>query len=87
MFNPNLSPAMETQTNNMLSKEELAKRWGLSTVLIGLYSAIGLGPRFVREDGMLKFPIGQVREFERSQVIPGYFSSASAWSRTVAPLV
>ncbi len=78
---------METQANNMLSKEELAKRWGLSTVLIGLYSAVGLGPQFVREDGMLKFPVGQVHEYERSHGIPGIFPVAPAWSGTDAHLV
>jgi len=78
---------METQNSKMLTKEELARRWGLSTVLIGLYSAVGLGPQFVREDGMLKFPIGKVLEFERSQVRLGNFSPASARSREDAPLI
>jgi hypothetical protein len=39
----------------------------VSVVLIGLYSAVGLGPRFVREGGFLRFPMEEVQKYEHAR--------------------
>jgi len=60
------TPAMETQTQRMLSQQELAQRWGRSVSAIGLSSAVGLGPRYVKADGALRYPMEEVQKYERT---------------------
>lgn len=67
MFSQSLHSTMEHKTPHMLSQQELADRWGVSVVLIGLYSAVGLGPRYVREDGFLRFPMEEVQKYEHAR--------------------
>jgi len=69
MFTPSLQNAMESKSQHMLSQEELAERWGVSVVLIGLYSAVGLGPKYVREGGFLRFPMEEVQKYEHAHLM------------------
>ena len=65
MFKPALPLIMELQSPNLLSQQDLAKRWGRSATAIGLFSAIGLGPRYVKYGGALMYPIDEVQKYER----------------------
>jgi predicted site-specific integrase-resolvase len=67
MFTPSLQNSMESKSPHLLSQEELAERWGVSVVLIGLYSAVGLGPKYVREGGFLRFPMEEVQKYEHAR--------------------
>ena len=58
---------MEMPSPQMLSQQELAKRWGRSVCAIGLYSAVGLGPKFVNQDGVLRYPVAEVQKYERAR--------------------
>jgi hypothetical protein len=49
-----------------LSPQELALRWGRSVSSIGLSSAIGLGPKYVKLGGTLRYPIEEVQKYERA---------------------
>lgn len=60
---------MENTHNNMLSQHELAQRWGRSVSAIGLRSAVGLGPRYVKQDGALKYPMEEVQKYERAHLL------------------
>ncbi len=50
----------------MLSQQELAKRWGRSEAAIGLASAVGTGPRYVKIDGAIRYPAEEVQRYERA---------------------
>ena len=50
----------------MLSQQELALRWGRSVSSIGLSSAIGLGPKYVKHAGALRYPVEEVQKYERA---------------------
>jgi len=65
----NAHPTMETRTPRMLSQQELAQRWGRSVSAIGLSSAVGLGPRYVKADGALRYPLEEVQKYERSRLL------------------
>lgn len=60
---------MEMQNPQMLSQQELAKRWGRSVCAIGLYSAVGLGPKFVTQGGVLRYPVAEVQKYERARLM------------------
>jgi len=60
---------METSNHSMLSQHELAQRWGRSVSAIGLRSAVGLGPRYVKQDGALKYPMEEVQKYERAHLL------------------
>ena len=60
---------MNTQNQAMLSQQELAQRWGRSVCAIGLSSAVGLGPRYVKSGGMLMYPVAEVQKYERARLM------------------
>ena len=60
---------MEIQNQPMLSQQELAKRWGRSVCAIGLSSAMGLGPRYIKQDGVLQYPVDEVQKYERARLM------------------
>lgn len=60
---------MEINHNGMLSQQQLAQRWGRSVSAIGLCSAVGLGPRYVKQDGALKYPMEEVQKYERAHLL------------------
>ena len=53
----------------MLSQQELARRWGRSVCAIGLSSAVGLGPRYIKQDGVLCYPVEEVQKYERARLM------------------
>ncbi|MES2952327.1 MAG: DNA-binding protein [Pseudomonadota bacterium] len=57
---------MDSQVQMLLSQQELAKRWGRSEAAIGLASAIGTGPRYVKIDGAIKYPVEDIQRYERA---------------------
>jgi hypothetical protein len=60
---PHVSANVE---QTMLSPQELALRWGRSVSSIGLSSAIGLGPKYVKLGGTLRYPVEEVQKYERA---------------------
>ena len=60
---------MTTHNPTMLSQQQLALRWGRSVCAIGLSSAVGLGPRYVKEQGMLMYPVAEVQKYERARLM------------------
>jgi hypothetical protein len=50
----------------LLSQQELALRWGRSVSAIGLCSAVGLGPKYVKAGGALRYPVEEVQKYERA---------------------
>ncbi len=57
---------MESTTTMYLSQRELAARWSRSETAIGLASAVGVGPRYVKIDGALQYPFEEVVQYERA---------------------
>jgi hypothetical protein len=60
---------MQTPPPHLLSQQELAQRWGRSVSAIGLCSAIGLGPRYVKQGGALRYPVEEVQKYERARLM------------------
>ncbi len=60
---------MNNPQHTMLSQYQLAQRWGRSVCAIGLQSAVGLGPRYVKQGGTLQYPIEEVQKYERAHVL------------------
>ena len=50
----------------LLSQMDLARRWGRSESEIVLASAVGAGPLFVKINGMLNYPLDEVRKYEQA---------------------
>jgi hypothetical protein len=57
---------MNANTDNMLSTDELARRWGRSESAISLATAVGSGPRYVKIDGKIRYPFDEVQRYERA---------------------
>lgn len=57
---------MESNSKMFLSQRELATRWSRSETAIGLASAVGVGPRYVKIDGALQYPVEEVQRYERA---------------------
>ena len=57
---------MNSKTPNFLSQKELAQRWGRAESVISLSTAVGLGPRYIKMDGELKYPMDEVQKYERA---------------------
>ena len=57
---------MNAHTDNMLSTDELARRWGRSESAISLATAVGSGPRYVKIDGKIHYPFDEVQRYERA---------------------
>ena len=65
---------MEADETTLLTQPELAQRWRRSESEISLASAVGVGPRFVRVNGTLCYPLEEVRKYERACL---YFEPAA----------
>ena len=63
------TPSQSPATQTMLSQQELALRWGRSVSAIGLCSAVGLGPRYVKSGGALRYPVEEVQKYERARLM------------------
>lgn len=57
---------MDATVNKLLSQGELAKRWGRSESAISLATAVGTGPRYIKIDGSIKYPVDEVQRYERA---------------------
>lgn len=57
---------MDSHMQLLLSQQDLAKRWGRSEAAIGLASAVGAGPRYVKIDGAIKYPVEDIQRYERA---------------------
>ncbi len=71
---------MDAAYNNLLSQGELAKRWGRSESAISLATAVGAGPRYVKIDGAIKYPVDEIQRYERACL---YFEPANTALQTV----
>jgi hypothetical protein len=57
---------METKAQLFITQRELARRWGKSEAVIGLASAIGAGPRYLKMDGQIVYAQDEVQRYERA---------------------
>lgn len=57
---------MEQIMQTSISQQQLAQRWGRSVSAIGLASALGVGPKYFKKDGMLHYPMDEVQRYERA---------------------
>ena len=57
---------MDTAYNNLLTGRELAKRWGRSESAISLATAVGAGPRYIKVDGAVRYPVEEIQRYERA---------------------
>ena len=51
---------MHATFNSLLSQRELAQRWGRTESAISLATAVGAGPRYVKIDGAIRYPVEEV---------------------------
>ena len=72
---------METQFSMLLSQRELAQRWGRSEATIGQATAVGAGPRFIKVDGVVRYPIDEIQRYERACL---YFDPAEVALQSIA---
>jgi hypothetical protein len=71
---------MDATTNHLLTGRELANRWGRSESAISLASAVGVGPRYLKIDGAIRYPMDEVQRYERACL---YFDPADVALQTV----
>ena len=57
---------MDANLNTTLTRCELAKRWGRTESAIGLASAVGVGPRYIKVDGAIRYGLEEVQRYERA---------------------
>lgn len=57
---------MHTPLTTLLTGHELAQRWGRSETVISLSAAVGVGPRYVKIAGTVRYPLEEVQRFERT---------------------
>ena len=74
---------MEARQQMFLSQQELAARWSRSESAIGLATAVGVGPRYVQVDGQIKYPVDEIRQYERACL---FFDPAEVAFRAVSSL-
>ena len=67
--------AMDSHTEELITQLELAQRWGQSESAIRLSTALGLGPRYVKIDGAIMYPLERVRRHEQTHLISRYRGS------------
>jgi len=67
--------------NHLLTGRELAQRWGRSETAIGLSAAVGVGPRYVKIGGAVRYPVEEVQRFERACML---FNPADVDAETLA---
>lgn len=58
---------MENSLNTPLSPHDLARRWNKSEMAIRLDSAVGLGPRYVKVCGELRYAVDEVQRYEQAR--------------------
>ena len=71
---------MHATFNSLLSQRELAQRWGRTESAISLAPAVGAGPRYVKIDGAIRYPVEEVQRYERACL---YFDPAEVALQTV----
>jgi hypothetical protein len=71
---------MHATFNRLLSQRELAQRWGRTESAISLATAVGAGPRYVKIDGAIRYPVEEVQRYERACL---YFDPAEVALQTV----
>jgi hypothetical protein len=64
-LSPTHTAAMPLE-QTLLSQQDLALRWGRSVSSIGWSSAIGVGPKYVKHAGAVKYPVEEVQKYERA---------------------
>ncbi len=52
----------------LITQQELARRWKRSETSISFASAVGVGPRYVKVDGLVKYPMDEVQRYERDRL-------------------
>lgn len=57
---------LHTSAPVLISQKELATRWGRSQAAISLYSAMGVGPKFVKYNGAVQYTQEEVLRYERA---------------------
>jgi len=57
---------METTAQALITQQELAYRWGRTPAAIGLASALGVGPKYVKSGGIVCYPLEEVQKYERA---------------------
>ena len=60
-----LSDTACAPVQTLFTQNELASRWGRSVSAIGLASALGVGPKYIKVDGALRYPLEEVRKYEQ----------------------
>ena len=71
---------MHATFNSLLSQRELAQRWGRTESAISLATAVGAGPRYVKIDGAIRYPVEEVQRYERAGL---FFDPAEVALQTV----
>jgi predicted DNA-binding transcriptional regulator AlpA len=72
---------MDTQISMLLTQRELAQRWGRSEATIGHAAAVGTGPRFIKVDGAVRYPMDEIQRYERACL---YFDPAEVALQSIA---
>lgn len=57
---------MHLEAQQLITTQQLAKRWGRSESAISLASAVGTGPRYVKVNGSLRYPVEEIQRYERA---------------------
>jgi hypothetical protein len=71
---------MDANTNTLITRRELAQRWGRTESAIGLASAVGVGPRYIKFDGAIWYGLEEVQRYERACL---YFDPAEVALQTI----
>ena len=57
---------MKEGLTDLLTGRELAHRWGRSESAIRLATAVGTGPRYLKIDGAIRYPVDEVQRYEQA---------------------
>ena len=57
---------MDSNLDLLLSQRELAARWAKSESTLGWFRAVGVGPRYVKVSGEIKYPVDEIQKYERA---------------------
>jgi hypothetical protein len=79
-YTQNGEKTMQATFNNLLTQGELARRWGRTESAISLATAVGAGPRYIKIDGAIRYPVDEVQRYERACL---YFDPAEVALQTV----
>ena len=61
---------MDMTQQALISQQELAARWHRSPTAIGLASALGVGPKHIKVDGVLRYSLADVVRYEQTFRFP-----------------